>query len=39
MDRVPTGYSDIEEVIGDNKGHLIMSTACIGSYLGNLSIQ
>lgn len=39
MDRVPTGYSDIEDIVGNNKGHLIMSTACIGSYLGNLSIQ
>lgn len=39
MNRVPTFYSDIEEVIEDNKGHLIMSTACIGSLLGNLSTQ
>lgn len=35
--RLPTYYSDIEEVIGDNKGHLIMQTACLGSLLGNLS--
>ena len=37
MNRVPTYYSDIEDIIEDNKGHLIMSTACIGSYLGMLS--
>lgn len=37
MDRRPTYYSDIEEVIGDDKGHLICSTACLGSYLGTLS--
>ena len=39
MQRVPTGYSDIEKVIGKEKGHLIMSTACLGSLLGSLSIQ
>ncbi|HID0768052.1 TPA: PHP domain-containing protein [Clostridium botulinum] len=33
MERVPTYYKDIEEVIGDNKGHLIASTACLGGYL------
>lgn len=31
--RRPTFYSDIEEVIGENKGHLIFSTACLGSYI------
>ena len=34
MDRVPTFYEDVEKVIGDNKGHLIASTACVGGYLG-----
>lgn len=33
MDRVPTFYKDIEEVIGDNKGHIIASSACLGSKL------
>ncbi|MBN1074673.1 DNA polymerase III subunit alpha [Clostridium botulinum] len=37
LDRVPTGYSDIEEIIGNNKGHIICSTACLGGLLGNLS--
>lgn len=38
IQRVPTYYSDVEEIIGDNKGHLVCSTACLGSYLGKLSI-
>lgn len=33
MERVPTFYTDIEEVVGANKGHLIASTACLGSYI------
>lgn len=34
MRRVPTYYSDIEEIIGENPGHIVASTACIGGYLG-----
>jgi DNA polymerase-3 subunit alpha len=34
MRRVPTYYSDIEEVIGANPGHVWGSTACIGGYFG-----
>ena len=34
MRRVPTYYSDLEEIIGENRGHLIASTACIGGYIG-----
>ena len=34
MDRVPTFYSDFENVIGEDKGHLIATTACLGSLLG-----
>ena len=34
LTRVPTYYSDIEEVIGANPGHIIASTACIGGWLG-----
>lgn len=37
MARVPTYYSDIEEIIGENKGHLIAQSACLGSLLGNLN--
>ncbi len=33
--RVPTYYSDIEEIVGNNKGHLIAQTSCIGSYGGH----
>lgn len=36
MDRVPTYYSDFEEVIGNNVGHLIASTACLGGYFPRL---
>lgn len=31
VERVPTFYSDLEEVVGKNPGHLISSTACLGS--------
>ena len=31
MERVPTYYSDIEEIIGSNPGHVIAQTACLGS--------
>ncbi len=30
MDRVPTFYSDFEDIVGDDIGHLIGSTACLG---------
>lgn len=33
MRRVPTYYSDLEEVIGKNKGNVIGSSACIGGAL------
>lgn len=33
MERVPTTYEDLIEVIGDNKGHLIASSACLGGAL------
>lgn len=33
MMRVPTYYSDLEEIIGDNKGHIIASSACLGGCL------
>lgn len=34
MRRVPTYYSDLEEIIGKNPGHVIGCTACIGGYFG-----
>lgn len=33
MDRVPTYYEDIEDVIDANPGHIIASTACLGGFL------
>lgn len=33
--RKPTKTTDIEQVINDNKGHIIAQTACIGSFLGH----
>lgn len=36
MMRVPTYYKDLQRVIGDNKGHLVASTACVGGTLGRL---
>lgn len=32
MDRVPTFYSDFEDIVSSEKGHLIGSTACLGGY-------
>ena len=32
--RTPTFYQDFERIIGENKGHLIASTACVGGRLG-----
>ena len=34
MQRVPTYYSDIFDIIGQNPGHIIGSTACLGGALG-----
>lgn len=34
--RCPTTYSDIERVIGENPGHILVSSACIG---GELSVS
>ena len=33
--RVPTYYQDLIDVVGKNPGHLITSSACLGSFLGN----
>lgn len=37
--RKPTYYVDIEEIIGVNKGHVIGSTACLGSLLDKLILN
>ena len=37
--RRPTFYSDIEEVVGKNQGHIIGSTACLGGYLPYLILN
>ena len=39
MERVPTYYSDIKEVIGANPGHVMASTACLGGYLPSLIME
>lgn len=31
--RTPTYYSDLEEIIGDNKGHIVASSACLGGFI------
>lgn len=31
--RCPTFYSDVEEIVGKNKGHVMCATACLGSEL------
>ena len=39
IERVPTYYSDIEDVIGENPGHVIASTACLGGQLARLLLK
>lgn len=39
MMRVPTYYSDLQEIIGQDSGHVIFSAACLGSRLGQLAID
>ena len=34
MERVPTYYSDLQEIIGADPGHVIGSTACLGGLFG-----
>lgn len=34
LKRVPTWYSDLEEIIMTNQGHVVADSACIGSQLG-----
>lgn len=39
MRRVPTYYKDLIEIIGNNPGHVIASTACLGGFLGTKLLQ
>ena len=39
VERVPTFYSDIEQIVGQNPGHLIASTACLGGELDKLLLS
>ena len=39
MERVPTYYSDIEEIIGNNPGHVVAQTACLGSFFDYLILN
>lgn len=39
IERVPTYYSDLKEVIGKNPGHIIASTACLGSEFARLMMK
>lgn len=39
QERVPTLTTELEQIIGDNKGHIIASSACLGSYLDHLIIE
>lgn len=39
MMRVPTYYQDLIDVIGANPGHVIMSTACLGSKPSQLILE
>ena len=39
MERRPTFYSDIEDIVGNNKGNLVASTACLGSRFSRLALE
>ena len=39
MRRCPTYYQDIIEIIGNNPGHVIGSTACLGGFLASKILQ
>lgn len=39
MMRVPTYYSDLQDIVGANPGHVIFSQACIGSKLAQLVLD
>lgn len=33
IERKPTFYTDLEEIVGTNPGHLVATSACLGGYL------
>lgn len=39
MRRVPTYYSDLEDIVKKNRGHVIASTACLGGQLPQLLLD
>ena len=39
IERVPTFYSDVELIVNENRGHLIVSSACLGGRLPNLIMR
>ena len=39
VERVPTFYTDMESIVGENKGHLIASSACLGGMLPHLILS
>lgn len=39
VDRVPTFYSDVEEIVGKAQGHLVASSACLGGEFPKLVLQ
>lgn len=39
MERVPTYKDELESIIGDEKGHIIAQSACLGSELDNLILE
>ena len=39
VERVPTFYSDLEEIVGENPGHLIGGSACIGGQFPRLMLS
>lgn len=39
INRRPTYYEDIEAIVGENKGHVVASTACLGGLLPRLILK
>lgn len=39
MKRVPTYYQDLKDIVGVNPGHVIFSTACLGSFLAQQALD
>lgn len=37
--RTPTLTTDIEEIVGNNKGHVVASSACLGSYFAHKVLE